>query len=244
MEEQANMISFSCPSRGRPTLAKRLVDTATETQQGETEFLFYLNDDDPTLEQYKDLLDEKHYTVGPNQSTCYSWNLMAKKAKNDIVMLMGDDVQVQTQGWDGIIANEFNRYADRILMVVPSDGRTKGTGTFKHDVKLWPDEPLPAAHFAVHKNWINTLGYLAPPFFWHWHVDSYTQKVARKLGRCLYLPTVVFKAKKMFDDTGKQVRTHLNINNRDNFVWDKVKQRHLNADINALQDFIKDQKTP
>ena len=244
MEEQANMISFSCPSRGRPTLAKRLVDTATETQQGETEFLFYLNDDDPTLEQYKDLLDEKHYTVGPNQSTCYSWNLMAKKAKNDIVMLMGDDVQVQTQGWDGIIANEFNRYADRILMVVPSDGRTKGTGTFKDDVKLWPDEPLPAAHFAVHKNWINTLGYLAPPFFWHWHVDSYTQKVARKLGRCLYLPTVVFKAKKMFDDTGKQVRTHLNINNRDNFVWDKVKQRHLNADINALQDFIKDQKTP
>ena len=239
MEEQANMISFSCPSRGRPTLAKRLVDTATETQQGETEFLFYLNDDDPTLEQYKDLLDEKHYTVGPNQSTCYSWNLMAKKAKNDIVMLMGDDVQVQTQGWDGIIANEFNRYADRILMVVPSDGRTKGTGTFKHDVKLWPDEPLPAAHFAVHKNWINTLGYLAPPFFWHWHVDSYTQKVARKLGRCLYLPTVVFKAKKMFDDTGKQVRTHLNINNRDNFVWDKVKQRHLNADVNALQDFIK-----
>ena len=233
------MISFSCPSRGRPTLAKRLVDTATETQQGETEFLFYLNDDDPTLEQYKDLLDEKHYTVGPNQSTCYSWNLMAKKAKNDIVMLMGDDVQVQTQGWDGIIANEFNRYADRILMVVPSDGRTKGTGTFKHDVKLWPDEPLPAAHFAVHKNWINTLGYLAPPFFWHWHVDSYTQKVARKLGRCLYLPTVVFKAKKMFDDTGKQVRTHLNINNRDNFVWDKVKQRHLNADVNALQDFIK-----
>ena len=239
MEEQANMISFSCPSRGRPTLAKRLVDTATETQQGETEFLFYLNNDDPTLEQYKDLLDEKHYTVGPNQSTCYSWNLMAKKAKNDIVMLMGDDVQVQTQGWDGIIANEFNRYADRILMVVPSDGRTKGTGTFKHDVKLWPDEPLPAAHFAVHKNWINTLGYLAPPFFWHWHVDSYTQKVARKLGRCLYLPTVVFKAKKMFDDTGKQVRTHLNINNRDNFVWDRVKKRHLNADVNALQDFIK-----
>ena len=160
------MISFCCPSRGRPTLAKRLVDTATETQQGETEFLFYLNDDDPTLEQYKDLLDEKHYTVGPNQSTCYSWNLMAKKAKNDIVMLMGDDVQVQTQGWDSIIANEFNRYEDRILMVVPSDGRLKGTGRIDiEDPTLWPDKPLPAAHFAVHKNWINTLGYLAPPFF-------------------------------------------------------------------------------
>jgi hypothetical protein len=215
------------------------------TQQGKTEFLFYLNNDDPTLEQYKDLLEEKYYTVGPNQSTCYSWNLMAKKAKHDIVMLMGDDVQIQTQDWDSIIANEFNRYQDRILMVVPSDGRLKGTGSIKMtDATLWPDEPLPAAHFAVHKNWVNTLGYLAPPFFWHWHVDSYTQKVARKLDRCLYLPTVVFKAKKMFDDTGKQVRTHLNINNRDNFVWDKVKARHLDADINALEKFIKDQKAP
>ena len=239
------MISFCIPSRGRPDLAKRLVDTATATQTGKTEFLFYLNEDDTTLEKYKDLLDEKHYTVGPNQSTCYSWNLMARKAKHDIVMLMGDDVQIQTQGWDNIIVNEFNRYQDRILMVVPSDGRMKGTLKYNMDKpNLWSDKPLPAAHFAVHKNWINTLGYLAPPFFWHWHVDSYTQKVARKLGRCLYLPTVVFKAKKMFDDTGEQVRTHLNINNRDNFVWDKVKQRHLNTDIKALQDFIKDQKTP
>ena len=239
------MISFCIPSRGRPDLAKRLVDTATATQTGKTEFLFYLNEDDTTLEKYKDLLDEKHYTVGPNQSTCYSWNLMARKAKHNIVMLMGDDVQIQTQGWDNIIVNEFNRYQDKILMVVPSDGRMKGTLKYDMDEpNLWPDKPLPAAHFAVHKNWINTLGYLAPPFFWHWHVDSYTQKVARKLGRCLYLPTVVFKAKKMFDDTGEQVRKHLNINNRDNFVWDKVKKRHLNTDIKVLQDFIKDQQTP
>lgn len=103
---------------------------------------------------------------------------MARKAKHDIVMLMGDDVQIQTQGWDNIIVNEFNRYQDRILMVVPSDGRMKGTLKYNMDKpNLWSDKPLPAAHFAVHKNWINTLGYLAPPFFWHWHVDSYTQKL-------------------------------------------------------------------
>jgi len=238
------MITFCCPSRGRPELAKRLVDTATATQKHDTEFLFYLNEDDVKLQEYKDLLDEKHYTVGPNQSTCYSWNQMAEKAKHDIVMLMGDDVQVQTQDWDSIIVNEFKRFKDRILMVVPSDGRRKGTLRYTaNEPTLWPDENLPAAHFAVHKNWIKTLGYLAPPFFWHWHVDSYTQKVARKLNRCLYLPTVIFKAKKMFDDTGKQVRTNFNINNRDNFVWSKVRERHLQADVDALKNFIKDQSS-
>ncbi len=233
------MISFCCPSRGRPELAKRLIDTATETQTGDTEFLFYLNDDDEKLEQYKDLLDEKHYTIGPNQSTCYSWNLMADKATKDIVMLMGDDVQVQTKDWDMLIANEFDKYEDKILMVVPSDGRAKGNKKSGSETKLWPDEPLPAAHFAVHKNWVNTLGYLAPPFFWHWHVDTYTQKVARKLNRCLYLPTVTFKAKKIIDDNaGKQIRHNLNINLRDNFVWQKVRDRHLHTDVNLLKEKI------
>ena len=231
------MISFCCPSRGRPDLAKRLVDTATETQKGQTEFLFYLNDDDEKLEEYKDLLDEKHYTIGPNQSTCYSWNLMCDKASHDIVMLMGDDVQVKTKDWDQLIVEQFDKYEDKILMVVPSDGRRKGTKNLGNEVKLWEDKPLPAAHFAVHKNWTNTLGYLAPAFFWHWNVDTYTQKVARKLNTCLYLPTVEFKAKKIINDNaGKQIRRNLNNDKRDEFVWIKVRDRHLQTDVNLLKE--------
>ena len=230
------MISFCCPSRGRPELAKRLIDTATSLQSSETEFLFYLNSDDEKLEQYRDLLDEKHYTIGPNQSTCYSWNLMCEKASNDIVMLMGDDVQVKTKNWDRLITEQFDQYRDKILMVVPADGRSTG---LEDKVKLWEDKPLGAAHFAVHKNWVNTLGYLAPVFFWHWYVDSYTQTIARKLNRCLYLPTVEFKAKKILDDNaGKQIRANLNIAKRDEYVWSKIQDRHIEADIRVLKEFI------
>lgn len=238
------MISFCCPSRGRPELAKRLVDTATATQKHTTEFLFYLNDDDPTLEHYQDLLDEKFYTIGPNQSTCLSWNQMANKSNNEIVMLMGDDVQVQTADWDEKIKAQFDQFEDKILMVVPSDGRRKGSGS-KAEVKptLWPDESLGAAHFALHKNWLDVVGYLAPPFFWHFYVDTYTQKVARKLNRCMFLPTVVFKAKKLFDSTATNVRSHLNIAKRDEFVWTKVRDRHLMSDVNLLQNFIADKNT-
>ena len=233
------MISFCCPSRGRPELAKRLVDTANSTAKYQTEFLFYLNEDDPKLEEYRDLLDEQHYTIGPNQSTCLSWNQMADKSKNDIVMLMGDDVQVQTEDWDEIIKFQFEQFEDRILMVVPSDGRRKGNANNNEtEPTLWPDKKLPAAHFAVHKNWINTTGYLAPAFFWHFYVDTYTQKVARKLNRCMFLPSVVFKAKKLFDSTATNVRSHLNIVKRDEFVWTKVRDRHLNADLVALRNFI------
>ena len=47
------MISFCCPSRGRPELAQRLVNSANEKAKYTTEFLFYLNNDDPKLEEYR-----------------------------------------------------------------------------------------------------------------------------------------------------------------------------------------------
>ena len=38
------MISFCCPSRGRPKLARRLIDTAQETAKDKFEIMLYLND--------------------------------------------------------------------------------------------------------------------------------------------------------------------------------------------------------
>lgn len=237
------MISICLPSRGRPELAKRMVKTARETvsDSKNIEFLFYLNDDDPTLEKYKELLDEKLYEVGPNQSTCLSWNQLALKAKGDIVMLAGDDIQFKTEHWDKEVEKVFDRYADKICMVVPWDCNGKGKG-HQHKDKTQPveigDESIGAPHFFLHKNWIKTLGYFAPPFFWHWYVDSYTQKVSRKLNRCILLPHVRVKAKKVFDDTATMVRKNLNVNKRDDFVWAMVRDRHLQADVNELKKFI------
>ena len=48
------------------------------------------------------------------------------------------------------------------------------------------------------------------------------------------------KAKKILDDNaGKQIRENLNIRERDNFVWTKVRDRHLKSDVDALRSFIK-----
>jgi hypothetical protein len=237
------MISISCPSRGRPELAKRMIETALDTAENEVEFLIYLNDDDPTLEQYQDTIDKKHFTVGPNRSTCYSWNLMAEQAKFDFIFLAGDDIQFKTKHWDTLMTKEFHRYPDKILMAIPYDGKQKN----KPEELLSATEPtllgdyaFSSPHFLVHRNWIATLGYFAPPFFWHWYVDTYTQNVARKINRCMYFPNVTIKAKKIFDDTGKNIRQKLQINDRDDYVWSKIKDRHLFADVNALKQFIEE----
>ena len=41
------------------------------------------------------------------------------------------------------------------------------------------------------------------------------------------------------DNAGKQIRLNLNIAKRDNFVWTKVRDRHLQTDVNILKNFIK-----
>ena len=47
------------------------------------------------------------------------------------------------------------------------------------------------------------------------------------------------KAKKIInDDAGQQVRKMFSINERDDFVWTKVRDRHLDADVNLLKTKI------
>ncbi len=103
-------------------------------------------------------------------------------------------------------------------------------------------ERVGSPHFAVHRNWMKALGYFVPPFFWHWYVDTYNQTVAKKLGRCFYLTKTLIQAKKVFDDTAILVRKNLNINVRDDYVWNKIKDRHLDADVKKLKEFIDNYK--
>jgi len=241
------MITLCIPSRGRPKLARRMYDSAIaqSNSRKNLEFLFYLNEDDPSLPEYLNLLNnlpQVKIQVGPHQSTSFSWNRLATKAMFDIICLMGDDVQIETKDWDRKIYEQFSKYDDKILMVVPQTGRPRGyrqsQWKSKESIRLVKkNEPLPAPHFAVHKNWIDVLGYMCPPQFWHFYVDSYTQKVARSLERCLFMKDVVWKVKKIEDNTAHQVRTVLNIRNREDYVWNTC-QRHLKSDVTALKNFI------
>jgi len=247
MEEQTDMITLCCPSRGRPTLAKRMYDKAMEfaSKKDHVEVYLYLNEDDPTRAEYLNLFRKcKHVRIdmGPHQSTSYSWNQLATNAKHDLVCLIGDDVQIETPAWEKQIYDMFNRYNDKILMVVPNTDRLRGytqkqLKSLKNNYWPNPKETLPSPHFVVHKNWIKALGYMCPYQFWHFYVDSYTQKVARQVGRCVFVRDIKFRVKKMEDDTATQVRTHMNIRNRDDWAW-KSCQRHLQSDVATLKNFI------
>ncbi len=261
------MITVLVPSRGRPELARRLRDTWNRTKRMQTtKIRFYLNDDDPHLNHYKQLINREEYTVGPDQATCFSWNLLAHSAisrGDQYCMLVGDDAQFETEGWDQKIVDFYNNYEkkDKILYVCPRDTTGKEnlkwrrlTGklnvTMTEDFRNRPykvdkfPSPVGCAHFVLHRNWIQTLGYFLPPQFWHWCIDSWLTKLAIRLGRCYVLPYVTIKSKKLTeDDTGQRLRTRFNISERDNYTWTVTKQRYMLSDQQVLQKFIDDYPT-
>ena len=221
-----NKISILCPSRGRPHLAKKMIDSAIRTSTTELEIKLYLNDNDPELQTYIKLLDKNQYSIGPDRSPGYSWNLLAEQATGDIMFLIGDDAEFITHGWDVSVINEFLLYTDKIACVYPITGSVSK--------KKNP-------HFCLHRNWIDALGYFVPPQFWHWYVDTWVGEIARRLDRYRCLQNVQVSIQtRLYDETER--RTHdLCLRERDIWIWNKSK-RHLEADIQCLKTFIDDFK--
>ena len=219
------MISILTPSRSRPQYAQRMINSAKETAGIPIEIKLYLNDDDPLLTQYTDNINSSEYIIGPNQSTSYSWNLMAENAKYDIIFLVGDDCQFITPNWGTMITNAFDEYDDKIVCVYP---RAPSVSRYK------------SPHFCLHKNWITTLGYFLPPQFYHWYVDTWILEIAQQLRRHhliadFELPIEVVKDKVTNDYHSSWMRR------KDDWMWER-RGRHRDADVATLKNFIENYK--
>lgn len=216
------MITILTPSRSRPLLAQRMMTSAMTTAGRAIDIHFWLNNDDPDLAQYQSFLHPDQYTVGPNQSTSYSWNLMAEKARNDILFLVGDDAQFVTPGWADIVVRAFDKFPDRIACVYPR-------------VPTLSKKKCP--HFCLHRNWITALGYFLPPHFYHWYVDTWIREVAQRINR--------FYCMENFELPIEQVRdqVHHAYHNswqrqRDDWIWART-ERYRAADATTLETYIK-----
>lgn len=224
------MISILCPSRGRPNLAKKMVDTALSTAKGPIQILIYLNDDDPKLQEYINTIDNKFLIVGPDRSPVYSWNKLAELAVFDILMLQGDDAWFETEHWDEKVANVFNQYPDKIVFAYPNLNGYEWRGG-----KLTEDH---CPHFFVHKNWVRALGYFVPPHFWHWYVDTWYRDISKLINRRHIMNDVKIPLLVDFEDATDSRKDRLSNRERDHWLWQHTNRRWLHSDAAALVQFI------
>ena len=204
------MISLLCPTRGRPDNMRRFAYSAIEHAEQPVEIVFYIDDDDQAssdaLRAMAPLLlpNPVWGTGGPRVRLAETWNACADLASGDVLGHLGDDVVFHTPGWDRLVTDAFAEFEDRIAFVYGRDG--------VHDERL-------GTHGFVHRRWVDTIGYLTPPYFAHDYCDTWLNEVAGMIGRRRFLPDVSLEhlhpdvQKAPMDDT---YREHIEAGRRDN----------------------------
>ncbi len=225
------MISFLCPTRGRPKQAISLYKSFINTQSNKNELLFCIQKEDNLYQEYINIFKlngiSKYFT-SESMPTSYLWNQMAFNSKGDLLTLIGDDVEILTNGWDSRIESEAKKFNDNIFVITVDDGRKdKQQGKF-----------MRCPHPTVHKKWIETLGYFVPPFFMHRYLDKYTQELAIKIGRYIEIKDIVFNHLKFNyseDETGVRSRNWINY---DKYIYEKVSGKYFTKDLEILKKNI------
>jgi hypothetical protein len=165
------------PSRTRPANIARLMQAWADT--GATaELVVLVDDDDPTLEEYRALDWREGFVlnVGKRQRIGPLLNEWAPLfvTRYDVVGFMGDDHCPRTIGWD-----------KRIL-----EASTPWTVVYGDD--LFQGENLPTAVF-MGSGLIGSLGWFNPPGLDHLYLDDSWKLIGDRLGTLTYLPDVVIE---------------------------------------------------
>ena len=170
-QSDPSRISLLCPTRGRPEGVLRLVISALSTAEcpESLEFVFYLDDDDDTFPSLADLGAKARIVRGPRLIMAELWNQCAWAATGDYLSLMADDFEFRSPGWDRLVREEFGRWPDGIILV--------------HGNDLSPHGGSLATHFFVSRRWVETVGYITPPYFSRDWVDTWCTEVAWQVGR-------------------------------------------------------------
>lgn len=185
------MISILVPSRGRPDNLRRLYHSLLDTTEGEWELLVRLDEDDPTRTEY-DRPPHQSNVTAPRVIMSQLWNDLVPYALGDILMMCGDDVTFNSEGWDVSVREAFPE--DRIGLV--------------HGNDLSPNSAKIASHPFVTREWVEVLGYFAPPYFSSDYGDLWLTEVADALGRRVYLPEVIVEHHHPAFDKAEWDQTH------------------------------------
>lgn len=167
------------PTRGRPEIARTLVQAFKATCTAATFLLFVVDDDDPSIAEYDSVGDGQQSAVMYTPSHCMVEALnvaashYAATGGPPAIAFLGDDHMPRTVGWD-----------ERYLAAL----RELGTGiVYGND--LLQGHRLPT-QCAMTADIVRELGYMAPLTLRHLYVDNFWRDLGKGAGCLRYLPDV------------------------------------------------------
>lgn len=198
-------ISLLLPTRSRKPLVEKLFDSIMETTANPSaiEVVLYMDEDDlpshtishPSLRIVK--LIKQRNTMGNINRTCY------EACRGRYVMLLNDDVQFRTRGWDSAVLQAFAQFPDDIALVYGNDL------IFGRHLAAFP---------ITSRTVCNLLGGICPPEYRRDFIDVHLLDIFKRLSnigydRIVYLKEVIFEHMHYFGGKAKLDETYLS--NRD-----------------------------
>lgn len=225
-------IAILLPTRNRPELLQRFLDSVYNTAKNPDNIKVYLYvdlDDEKTPSVFCEL--HKKYTnkikvlVGPRIIMSDMVNKLFPLVQEDIIFLGGDDLIIRTQGWDELITDKFNTIEDKIALLFGDD-------TIQTTL---------ATHPIIHRKWIECLGYITPPYFSSDYADTWLNELADELGRKYKLPFTnehmhFTNNKGKFDYTYYENRNRYQKDSPQN-IFNSLKEKRL-EDLKKLKGLI------
>lgn len=219
------MITLLCPTYGRPQLCKRMVESAWATADAKPQILLGIGGEDTA-----ETCPENFYGYSiPGVEMILAWkfpaphvlNMLAKHADYPLLMIVGDDAVFATPGWDTAIIEHYKSLKDKRHVYSLRDSRDEN-GT---------------PHPIVTRAFMEELGYLAPPIFLHWYVDTWLVEIAKATRRFTHLKDYMLVHDKP-SDHGNPDHTHNRIRamgwrERDKKTYETC-LRYLQADIDKV----------
>jgi len=121
-------ISLLLPSRGRISLVKQLFKSIIKNTINleRLEIIMCLDDDDKISQEIEESRLNIIKLVGTKSSMGEYNTRCLNHSSGDIVMLVNDDLTVETRGWDEIISDFAETISDEIFMAYPNDAESRG----------------------------------------------------------------------------------------------------------------------
>jgi hypothetical protein len=205
------------PTRSRPEAAKELADNFAETALI-TKLIFAVDEDDPTLDKYKELLGEEMVAVTPSagvRGLVYPLNYWVRQYKNDYdyFAFMGDDHRPRTKGWDIVFAKVIDMGADIIYGDDLFQGKNLATAGM------------------ISARIVRAFNGMAPDCLQHLYVDNFWMQIGYELNTLYYCPEVIIEHLHYIN--GKAVKDELYtvINSEERYTVDGERFRdYINSD--------------
>lgn len=196
------------PSRGRPENIKRLCEALTNTN-ADLDLAVGVDQDDPTLEQYKTVQNDHPFQLWISQERkrfAATVNYIAWHSHEDYKYLawMGDDHVPHTLYWDQLYRNELDKAG---VGVVYGNDLLQGENI--------------ATELAFTSNIVEALGYAIPEGFIHLFVDNYFMELGKSIDRLVYLPDVIVQHMHYSAGSAQEDQTYREANSPANWSNDE-----------------------